>query len=551
MSSLKFFMIFVFLLSLSSSLFTFTIAQTPNPSPNYLNHFCSNNTFTRNSTYQTNLNLVLSSLASNSNGSDGFSNATAGQNPNRVYGLFQCRNDLNTSTCQNCVVHASTEVTQRCPTEKGNIIWYDECLLHYSDSNIFSTVTTSPTFSLLNTEAATDPTRFDELVLGLMNASKPLAANNTKRYATRDGISTNSSERIYTFQQCTQDLSSDDCSRCLEQAIANLPKGKIGGRRIFPSCYSMFELFDFYTHNKTASPPPAPTTLSPPSPVTRPTEKRRISTSVIIAIVAPITVSAVLLMAGYCFLTRRARKKDNSLPAKIDISTVESLQFDFGTIQAATNGFSTDNKLGEGGFGVVYKGVLSNGQEIAVKRLSRSSGQVDQTQGTTNRIVGTYGYMSPEYAMHGQFSVKSDVFSFGVLILEIITGKKTTNFYQTDGAEDLLNYVWKHWRDGTPTQFVSALSFKLSLHFHHCSICQSFTKLPSSCLLKPYLHRKQHLPIQLNLVLLLLPPTPTAAMDYPTPPQGKNPTGSMASFNAAATSTPPPAKTALFTLPQK
>ncbi|KAK0578776.1 hypothetical protein LWI29_016074 [Acer saccharum] len=81
---------------------------------------------------------------------------------------------------------------------------------------------------------------------------------------------------------------------------------------------------------------------------------------------------------------------------------------------------------------------------------------VDQTQGTTNRIVGTYGYMSPEYAMHGQFSVKSDVFSFGVLVLEIITGKKTTNFYQTDGAEDLLNYAWKHWRDGTPTQLLDS-----------------------------------------------------------------------------------------------
>ncbi|KAK0578552.1 hypothetical protein LWI29_012147 [Acer saccharum] len=65
----------------------------------------------------------------------------------------------------------------------------------------------------------------------------------------------------------------------------------------------------------------------------------------------------------------RARKKYNSLPGKIDISTIESLQFDFGTIQAATNGFSTDNKLGEGGFGVFYKGVLSNGQEITVKRL--------------------------------------------------------------------------------------------------------------------------------------------------------------------------------------
>ena len=51
------------------------------------------------------------------------------------------------------------------------------------------------------------------------------------------------------------------------------------------------------------------------------------------------------------------------------------------------------------------------------------------------------GYMSPEYAMHGQFSVKSDVYSFGVLVLEILSGKKNTSFFQSDGAADLFSYV--------------------------------------------------------------------------------------------------------------
>ena len=49
--------------------------------------------------------------------------------------------------------------------------------------------------------------------------------------------------------------------------------------------------------------------------------------------------------------------------------------------------------------------------------------------------------MSPEYAMQGQFSVKSDAYSFGVLLLEIISGQRNSNFYQTDGAEDLISYV--------------------------------------------------------------------------------------------------------------
>ena len=55
------------------------------------------------------------------------------------------------------------------------------------------------------------------------------------------------------------------------------------------------------------------------------------------------------------------------------------------------------------------------------------------------------GYMSPEYAMHGQFSVKSDVYSFGVLVLEILSGNKISSLYQSETAtKDLLSYVRMH-----------------------------------------------------------------------------------------------------------
>ena len=51
------------------------------------------------------------------------------------------------------------------------------------------------------------------------------------------------------------------------------------------------------------------------------------------------------------------------------------------------------------------------------------------------------GYMSPEYAMHGQYSTKSDVFSFGVLILEIISGKKNRGFHHPEQQLNLLGHV--------------------------------------------------------------------------------------------------------------
>ncbi|KAL0320725.1 UNVERIFIED_CONTAM: Receptor-like serine/threonine-protein kinase SD1-8 [Sesamum radiatum] len=153
--------------------------------------------------------------------------------------------------------------------------------------------------------------------------------------------------------------------------------------------------------------------------------------------------------------------------------------FKWTKIVAATNNFSRENIIGEGGFGPVYRGNLSVEEEIAVKRLSRTSGQgleefkteviliaklqhrnlvrllgcciegeekmliyeylpnksldhfvfyfglartfgENQSTATTKRVVGTYGYMAPEYAMNGKFSVKSDIFSMGVVLLEIV-----------------------------------------------------------------------------------------------------------------------------------
>ncbi|KAI3887543.1 hypothetical protein MKW92_022657, partial [Papaver armeniacum] len=80
--------------------------------------------------------------------------------------------------------------------------------------------------------------------------------------------------------------------------------------------------------------------------------------------------------------------------------------------------------------------------------------KANQHQDCTKRICGTFGYMAPEYAMFGKFSVKSDVFSFGVLILEILCGKKCNSFGKDQDAESILTYARNLWNEGKPLELL-------------------------------------------------------------------------------------------------
>uniref|UniRef100_A0A2N9FB76 Cysteine-rich receptor-like protein kinase n=1 Tax=Fagus sylvatica TaxID=28930 RepID=A0A2N9FB76_FAGSY len=498
---------------------TYFLGQTKTEAvATYNYHFCPNTTtFTANSTFKSNLNHLFAYFNSNTTRNIEFYNATAssiGNSVDTVYGFFVCRGDLPADACQSCVASATEDIVERCPSNKVVVAWYDQCILRYSNQSFFSSMSTDPAAYLWNTQNISDQARFNQLLGATMKDLASEISNvgtGAKKFGTKEANFT-AFQTLYTLAQCTPDLSGNDCNTCLQIAISNIPGccgGKQGGRVLYPSCIVWFEVYPFYQKGNTSAPRLGP---PPPSPGTETTSKGKshISSLTIVAIVAPISVSVVLFLMGYCFLVRRkAKKKYGAIQeedASNEISTVESLQFDFATIEAATNKFSDDNKLGEGGFGRVYKGILPNGQEIAVKRLSRGSGQgvgefknevilvaklqhrnlvrllgfcleggekilvyefvpnksfdyflydmnpkisdfgmaklfgVDQTQGNTSRVVGTFGYMAPEYAMHGQFSVKSDVYSFGVLILEILSGKRNSSFYQSDGAADLLSY---------------------------------------------------------------------------------------------------------------
>ncbi|XP_013664124.2 cysteine-rich receptor-like protein kinase 10 isoform X1 [Brassica napus] len=560
---------FVFLFSFLSSF------RASAQSPSLLYFVCPNTTtYSRNSTYYNNLVTLLSFLSSsNASHSTGFQNSTAGQDPARVTGLFLCRGDVSGEVCRNCVTFSVNESLRRCPTQRDVVLYYDDCMLRYSNHNILSNVRTDGGYTLSSgiTIPPDQQRSFRDLVLALMNQAARDAADSSRKLGARR---TNFTEfqSVYGLVQCTPDLTTQDCSRCLVTSINQLHTDNTGSRLLLPSCNSRYESYPFFNESIART---FQASLSPPVSTPPPPGKDERSSVLVVAIVVPTIVIVLLLIAGYCFLAKRQKRTNETEPTfnnADDITTIDSLQLDYRTIQAATNDYSEDNKIGRGGFGEVYKGIFPNGTEVAVKRLSKSSDQgdtefknevvlvaklqhrnlvrllgfslereerilvyeyvpnkslnyflfdpvkrgqldwtrryniiggiargvlylhqdsrltiihrdlkasnvlldenmnpkiadfgmarifgLDQTQENTSRIVGTYGYMSPEYAMRGQFSMKSDVYSFGVLVLEIISGRKNTSFDETNNSHDLVTYAWRLWNNGTALDLVDPI----------------------------------------------------------------------------------------------
>ncbi|KAI3934106.1 hypothetical protein MKW92_012994 [Papaver armeniacum] len=257
-----------FLCFLPLTLMIIQSAITISAAPNYMSEICQEGNFTSGSKFQANLNLLLSSLSSDVlTVNNGFSNRTSGRNPDKVRGLFLCRGDLTNDVCQSCVTTAAEDIKKKCPNKKEAIIFYDECMLRYSNQSIFSMVQKNPGAAFFNMNNASDPDRFKPLLGELLEELVTRATVNSSRFSTGTK-DLNSTQKIYGLAQCTPDLSSKGCKECLVDATSEIPSccdGKQGGRVLLPSCNVRYETYAFYKSEADNSPAPSPTALSPPT----------------------------------------------------------------------------------------------------------------------------------------------------------------------------------------------------------------------------------------------------------------------------------------------
>lgn len=214
---------------------------------------CSNSqNFTSISPYRINLYKLLGDLYLKTPPT-GFGLGSSGRNRDRAYGLALCRGDVSTSDCRTCVVEASSEITKRCPMDKGAIIWYDHCYLKYSDTDFLGKIDTQNKFYMSNfNNASTSADVFNRDARTLLGKLSGNACASTKMYASGemdiDNSYKNETETIYGMVQCSRDVSRDDCKKCVDEGVGELTMccgGKRGGRVVGGTCNIRYETYPF------------------------------------------------------------------------------------------------------------------------------------------------------------------------------------------------------------------------------------------------------------------------------------------------------------------
>ncbi|KAH0870936.1 LOW QUALITY PROTEIN: hypothetical protein HID58_077958 [Brassica napus] len=437
-------------------------------------HICSNRgNFTVNSTFAGNLNRLISSLSSLTSQPYGFYNLTSGSGES-AYAIGLCRREVKRDACLSCIQTAGTNLTEQCQRSKQAVIYFTHCMFRYSNGTIYGRKETSPTQAFVSgTPISNNRDEFERLQRVLLDRLKGMAAAGgpNRKYAQGNGTASPGYGRFYGSAQCSPDLSEQDCDDCLTFGFQRIPSccdAQTGLRWFCPSCNFRFETSRFYELEiDLEADPPA---IQPPDDTptsaaeTERTGKGKGGSKVVIAIVVPIVLVALFAVLLCLVLKWKKNKSGNRVivlgNSHLSGSVVEdeflntdSLVIDFEDLKAATTNFSSENELGRGGFGSVYMGVSSHGQEIAVKRLSGNSGQGDIEFKNEILLLAKLQHRNLVrllgFCIHGQERLLVYEFIKNASLDHFIFGKRSNNGGSNDDedSENLLTWVWRSWRE--------------------------------------------------------------------------------------------------------
>ncbi|XP_068638108.1 cysteine-rich receptor-like protein kinase 2 [Aristolochia californica] len=326
---------------------------TGDPRTHMINLTCTQQPEHNSTVYVPNFVATMENISAQIRSSH-FGVSLVGKPPDASYGLAQCYGDLPSLDCVLCYAEARTLLPQ-CFPNNGGRIYLDGCFMRAENYSFFEE-TTGPLDTAVCGNATLKSARFEASVRRAISDATAAAPVNDGYARARALVSGSTNDSAYVLADCWKTLSFNSCIGCLKNASTSVSKclPQTEGRALNTGCYLQYSNKDF---------------MNP-----EPSGDSKVSTVVII--VATVSSVAVVfsgaVIACYIWKQKRIKKKrKGSNDAEQMASTLNdsSLNFKYSTLEKATGSFDVANKLGQGGFGSVYKGVLADGREIAVKRL--------------------------------------------------------------------------------------------------------------------------------------------------------------------------------------
>ncbi|KAJ6755004.1 PROMASTIGOTE SURFACE ANTIGEN PROTEIN PSA [Salix purpurea] len=399
-----------------------------------------------------NLNATLLDLRAQLNNSKYFATAAQAGDAGQVFAMVQCRKYLSTADCVACFDIAAKQIRRNCSADvTGGRVYYDGCFLRYENTGFYDQNQDSHYGDCRNQTASP---AYQASVKSLSSDLQIASPKIPGFFATSKKEVVGENSVVYGVAQCIETISKAGCQDCLAVARDDLQTCLSGantdGRSINPACFFRYSDTPFFADNQT-------TDLKP--------FLRNGSKSQNKVLIAGLVggIGLLLLVTVIQFLWFKLHTKPKAVPREGDILGATELRgpvnYSFKDLKSATKNFSEEYKLGEGGFGEVYKILRSGARDLAwptidlellrlgiymvYKFVFCMAKTLVSYSHVTTRFAGTLGYTAPEYAIYGQLSEKVDIYSYGVVVLEIISGQKCSQASEDPDSDYLLKRAWK------------------------------------------------------------------------------------------------------------